>query len=473
MIDLLVMRGGWEHTLRILEKSLHQGLFQVWIKPLEGRYEDGRLTLLAPNEFVASWVRDRLKNAILEAATQAMGQEPRLEIQVKTRQPREPEAQPAARSGMEPRSERCPAMLRPLAGGNGKAHEMALPGLSVTPAPPPTWRFSFDDFVVGPSNEMAYAASQGLCRDALVTDQLFIASQTGLGKTHLVHAIGRRLACDSNRGNPRLACLTAEEFCTRLVMAIKAKEVERFKAMFREHLDVLLLEDIHFLQGKQKMQDELLATLKALQGRGCRVVLSSSFLPRELKDVDDHLASLLCSGFLACIEHPDFETRRRILQSKAGLHRVSLPDHVADMLADNLTSDVRQLESCLQNLLLKARLLNRRIDAALVREVLAHYAKPEDRGIGLESIIDFICREFELSARQLRSKSRKRQIVLARNTAYYLARKHTDLCLKQIGSQFNRRHSTVIKGITNVEREINLGTPLGRQLRRTLDRLDA
>jgi len=466
MIDLPVMRGGWDHILLILEKSLHQGLFQVWIKPLEARCEDGRLTLTAPNDFVASWVRDKLKPAILEAATQAMGQEPRLEIQVRPRRSKPESESP-------PRDERCPVAPRAPGVPSPRASELVLPGLSVTPAPPPAWRFSFKDFVVGPSNEMAFAASQGLCRDALATDQLFISSQTGLGKTHLVHAIGRTLADGSNRDNPRLACLTAEEFCTRLVMAIKAREVERFKTMFREHLDVLLLEDIHFLQGKQKMQDELLATLKALQGRGCRVVMSSSFLPRELKDVDNHLASLLCSGFLACIERPDFETRRRILQSKATHHRISLPDHVADMLADSLTNDVRQLESCLQNLVLKARLLNRRIDLTLAREVVAQYARPDDRGVGLERIVKFVCEQFDLSPRQLRSKSRRRQVVLARNTAYYLARKHTDLGLKQIGSQFNRRHSTVIKGITNVERELNLGTPLGRQLRRTLERLDA
>lgn len=464
MIDLPVMQGRWEHILGILEKSLHQGLFQVWIKPLEAVCADGRLTLTAPNDFVASWVRDKLKPAILEAATQAMGQEPRLEIQVRPRQ---------ARPESETPAERCPAPARQLGTPSQRASELVLPGLSVTPAPPPSWRFSFDDFVVGPSNEMAFAASQGLCRDALATAQLFISSQTGLGKTHLVHAIGRKLANGSNRDNPRLACLTAEEFCTRLVMAIKAREVERFKTMFRENLDVLLLEDIHFLQGKQKMQDELLATLKALESRGCRVVMSSSFLPRELKDVDSHLASLLCSGFLACIERPDFETRRRILQSKASHHRISLPEHVADMLADSLISDVRQLESCLQNLVLKARLLNRRIDVALAREVVAQYARLDDRNLGLERIISFICQEFELTPRQLRSKSRKRQIVLARNTAYYLARKHTDLGLKQIGSQFNRRHSTVIKGITNVERELNMGTPLGRQIKATLERLDA
>jgi len=201
------------------------------------------------------------------------------------------------------------------------------------------------------------------------------------------------------------------------------------------------------------------------------VAFTSSFLPRELKDVDSHLASRLCSGFLANIEKPDFETRKRIFESKAASFHMVLPDKISDFLADGLKSDVRQVESCLQNLILKARLLNKNIDLEMAQEVLKNYALPEDRSIGLNEIVSFICENFDLSQTQLTSKSRKRQIVLARNTAFYLARKHTDLSLKQIGDQFNRRHSTVIKGITTVEREISKQTPLGRQLDATMGRL--
>ncbi|HBR07174.1 MAG TPA: chromosomal replication initiator protein DnaA, partial [Desulfovibrio sp.] len=196
--------------------------------------------------------------------------------------------------------------------------QMGLPIVQPPQATAATrWRFSFDDFVVGPSNELAWAASTSLCRDTLTSDHLFLSAGPGLGKTHLLQAIGQNLSSRSNRRAPAIACLTAEEFATRLVLAIKAREVGRFKAEFREAVDVLLLEDIHFFQGKEKMQDELLCTLKALQARGCKVVCTSSFLPRELDGLGSSLVSQFTAGYLAEIQKPDFETRRRIVERKA------------------------------------------------------------------------------------------------------------------------------------------------------------
>lgn len=326
------------------------------------------------------------------------------------------------------------------------------------------WQFCFDDFVVGPSNELAYVAAQSMCRSGMDFDQLFLNSSPGLGKTHLLQAIGRQVARGSNRSSVRVAYLTAEQFASQLVLALKSREVDRFKDRFREKIDVLLLEDIHFLQGKTHTQDELLGTLKALQNRGCKVVLSSSFLPRELKDVDDHLASRLCSGFLATIDRPCTQTRRNILESKARQHQVRLSSDVSSLLVDNLRDDVRQLESCLQSLVLKARLLGRNITMDMAESVLRNYTIEDMGGIGFGKIVEHVCSYFDLSQQQLASKSRKRDIVAARNTAFFLTRKYTDMPLKQIGAQFNRRHSTVLKGITKVEREIQLQTPLGRQL---------
>jgi len=455
----------WGQTLNILQKSLNPGLFQVWIKPLEAECENGRVKLLAPNEFVASWVRDRLSDSVAEAAAQVMGARPKIEVGVKAK-PKVSKDAPGNNGNGDGNGRSAGHKA------NGKTRSLALPGMGDSSSLiTPVWRFKFEDFVVGPCNQMAFTAAQGLCRTSDMMDQLFLCSQPGLGKTHLLQAIGRNMAAHSNKSCVRVAYLTAEEFTNRLIMSIKSREVERFKAQFRQNVDVLLLEDVHFLQGKEKIQEELLSTLKALKVRGCKVAFTSSFLPRELKDVDSHLASRLCSGFLANIEKPDFETRKRIFESKAASFHMVLPDKISDFLADGLKSDVRQVESCLQNLILKARLLNKNIDLEMAQEVLKNYALPEDRSIGLNEIVSFICENFDLSQTQLTSKSRKRQIVLARNTAFYLARKHTDLSLKQIGDQFNRRHSTVIKGITTVEREISKQTPLGRQLDATMGRL--
>lgn len=453
------MHGPWRLTQSILEKTLNPGLFQVWIKPLEAEVRDTSLILYAPNEFVAAWVRDKLAGDIAQAALQAMGRQPSLEIRVKPKI-------------LAPGNGSAASTTPGAAGGPGpRVRAMGLPGLAAAPLATQTWRFSFDDFVVGPCNELAFMAAKGLCRGALGSDHFYLCSPPGLGKTHLMQGIGRQMALAANRSSLRVAYLTAEEFTTSLVMAIKSSEMDRFRARFRQNLDVLLLEDIHFLQGKVKVQDELLSTLKALHDRGCKVVFTSSFLPRELKNVDESLASRFCSGLLASMERPCFDTRRRILESKASCYQVALPGSVAELLAERLTCDVRQLESCLQNLALKARLLGSGIDLALAQEVLRNYAPPAEAAISLDSIIDFACKNFDLSARELASKSRKRQAVMARGLAFYLARKHTSLSLEQIGSRLGRRHSTVLKAITNVEREIATDTPLGRQLSRTMERI--
>lgn len=448
------MMNTWSQSLKILEKTVNPGLYQVWLKPLDAEVGDGRVKLLAPNAFVASWVRDKLLDTIAEAVAQVMGRRPRIEVAVKPKAPQTAPCPDEAAPAPAPR-----AAKRTAAG----TEQMGLPNLTATRLNTINWRFRFDDFVVGPCNELAYVASKGITGTGMEFDQLFLNSSPGLGKTHLLQAIGRNMAQECNR-TPRIAYLTAEEFASQLVLSLKARQMDRFKDRFRDKVDVLLLEDVHFLQGKERTQDELCATLKALQSRGCKVVLSSSFLPRELKDVDDQLASRLCSGFLASIDQPCFETRRRILDSKAGLHQVRLPRDVSECLAEHLTDDVRQLESCLQSLVLKARLLGQAISMDMVESVLKNYTARETGRPGFKKIVEHVCKSFGLSQDQLSSKSRKRDIVLARNTAFYLSRVHTDMPLKQIGSHFNRRHSTVLKGITNVERELRLMTPLGRQL---------
>ena len=463
----------------MLENRLEQGLYTLWIKPLTACCEGNRLELQAPNEFVATWVRERLLDVVREAAQEFTGR--RMELSVTVRRPSPVVSSASAGSaaqaipaldhaGLAHCSDRNDRNGRSDADGNS---HLALP-LDYRPRPLTNsrWRFSFEDFVVGPCNELACAASKGLCNDALAADHLFLSAGPGLGKTHLLHAIGRQLAQKSNRSRANIACLSAEEFSTRLVLAIKAREAARFKAEFRESVDVLLLEDIHFFQGKGKLQDELLMTLKALQARGCKVVLTSSFLPRELNEVDPQLVSCFASGFLALMDTPDFATREEIVRRKARSLQVQVPDDVTGLLAERLTTDIRQLESCLNNLVLKARLLGQRITTELAWQVLENYAS-QSSSPDVERIVSFVCKTYGIEEPELLSKSRSQQTVLARNTAFYLCRKHTTMSLAAIGERLGRKHSTVLKGIINVEREINHQTPLGRQLTSTVGRLSA
>lgn len=472
------MMNTWQQILDTLEKTVNPGAFKVWITPLNAEFRGEVLHLTAPNPFVAAWVRDRLTDEISEAAAGILGYRPRVEVDPGGGRPKTPSTAAASRSARRPA--KAPAGRGPAAppanasAGRAVQEQIGLP-IAAAPRPRPArnWRFNFDDFVVGPSNELAFAAAKGLGQNSLVTEQLFISSEPGLGKTHLLNAVGQQLSAVSNKSQIRIECMTGEEFSNRLVMALKGREMDRFKAQYRDGVDVLLLEDIHFFQGKERFQGELLSTLKGLRDRGSKVMFTSSFLPHELKDVDGTLASRLCDGLMARIDRPDLETRRRILHAKARKFQVAVPEDVTDLLAERIQADVRKLESCLQNLILKARLLNQSITMDMAWQVLGNYASEDDTALNIRRITDFICRTFELSPDQLASKSRKRQIVLARNTAFFLARKYTELSLKDIGDHFNRRHSTVIKGITNIEREMRLETPLGRQISQTIDRISA
>lgn len=322
------------------------------------------------------------------------------------------------------------------------------------------WRYSFEDFVVGPSNELAFAASRCMTASAAAPDILYLHSSPGLGKTHLIQAVGKSLCTSSNRP-AQVEYLTAEEFTSRFFFSLKTQATEQFKARYRD-VDLLLLEDVHFLQGKNAMQAELLGTIKALSERGAKVVFTSSFAANELRDMDNQLQSRLCSGLLSPIDKPDEETRRRILRSKAKAFQVVLPEDVEDVLAQHIRTDVRQIESCLKNLVLKAQVFNSEISMEMALNIIRNYADTTPI-LDMDAIIHHVCQGFNLTREQLSSNSRRQELVAARNTAFYLARKHTDLSLQAIGRYFNRRHSTVLKGITNLERAMGHQTPAGRQ----------
>ena len=446
------MTDAWERIQIILEKSLKSGVFQLWIKPLQGSFDPEKKTLRlqAPNEFVASWVRERLQSMILEAGQDVLGVTPGLEIT-------------AAREG----DATTPLGSSEQAGVKETRRHLPIESnIQVVSR----FRYSFQDFVVGPCNELAFVASRSFCREQVSSDQLFLCSSTGLGKTHLVQSMGNNLANGSNRHTLRIAYLTAEEFACQLIQAIKSKQVELFKARYRDQIDILMLEDIHFFQGKEKIQTEFLSTINSLQGQGKKVVLSSSFLPKELNDLDSNLVSRLCRGFMAVIDKPDLGTRQEILRQKASSLQVSLPQEVSHLLAERIQTDIRQLESCLSNLVFKARMLKERITMEMALEVLKNYDLKE-QNLDLEDIIQSVCRVFDLPREKICSKSRKKQHVLARNLAFYLARKYTGHSLKDIGRRFNRRHSTVLKGVANVEKEVNTDTPLGRQLKDAASRV--
>lgn len=451
---MIPMMNAWERILKILEKSLKPGLFKLWIRPLRGNFkpESRCLCLEAPNEFIATWVKDKLEDAILESCQDVLGLTPELVITCSSNN-----------SCLSSPVKTCRNIIR--------QEQPALP-VNTPLKVVSSFQFKFEDFVVGPCNELAFVASKSFCRENVSSDQLFLCSSTGLGKTHLAQSMGSFMASRANKKNVRIAYLTAEEFANQLVMAIKSKRMEEFKARFRDQIDVLLLEDIHFFQGKEKIQNEFLSTFNSLQCQGKKVVLTSTFLPKELNDIDSNLVSRMCRGFLAVIDRPDMPTRQEIVRKKARSLQVGLTDEVTDFLAGSIKNDIRQLESCLHNLVFKARMLKESITLDLAMQVIQNFDVQKHK-MDLDQILEQVCRLFQVSRESICSRSRKKQHVMARNVAFYIARRFTDFSLKEIGYRLNRRHSTVIKGITNVEKEISRKSPLGRQLKQTVNQIVA
>ncbi len=430
------MCDKWDKIKKNLQKSLKSGTFELWIKNLHGEYADGVLFLKAPNSFVADWVKKKLLFTIKKTALDVLGLE---DLEIIIDAPKD---------------------------GNELIHKRRfLPFVEKFSKPKNDflWRYTFEDFVVGMSNELAYNVCNMLCKNRNITDRLFLFSTSGLGKTHLLHAIGDYYHRNGKDRAVKVLYISSDYLANLMVQAIKNGSFSTFKEIYTKDVDILLLEDIHFFQGKYKMQEELLSIIKILENHGKNVVFTSSFMPKELKKVDSQLTSYFCSGLIISIDNPDIELRLKIINKELKNSNLRYSQEICEYIAKHITTDIRQLKSCVQNIVFKASILNKKIiDFNLVKDVVKNY-KSNDPDVDLKDIVDLVCKAFKLPFDALKSKSRKKELVVARNTAFYLAKRFTSLSLKDIGKFLNRRHSTVLKGITSIEMEIKKDSSIGRQ----------
>lgn len=453
------MNAKWAKIAEKLRSCLNSGNYRIWVAPLDAEINGDELNILVPNHFMAEWLRKRLLGQIRAAAALVLGHD-EASISIKLTVKESDSEQTPVQHGAD--------ILK------GVMEEVRLKSQSRDRLPvtqnfagtKAVWRYSFADFVTGPSNNLAFAAALDLCEKGQVRT-LFVNSGPGLGKTHLAQAAGQAL---SSSAPLKVAYLTGEQFASRFVAAMREKQLEDFK-QYLCGLDVLLLEDVHFLQRKKAMQEMALGIIKNLQAKGARVIFTSSFGPRQLQDMDNQLISLFCEGILANMDKPNEEMRREILRRKAKQYQVDLPDEICNVLSSRLSTDVRQLEACLKNMIFKAKLLNSGLTLDLALETASQYASAENI-LDINSIIRLVCESFGLTEIQLKSSSRRREYVQGRNTVFYLARKHTDMSLSEIGCIFNRRHSTVLRSITQVEQELAADSRQGRQLARAVELIE-
>ncbi len=330
--------------------------------------------------------------------------------------------------------------------------------------------FTFDQFVVGRNNDFAYSASLAMA-SRRQSDQscLYLLSKTGLGKSHLAQAIGHHILGEFPK--ERVYYVTAEDFSNEMVASFRSDRFEQFKGKYRNQCDVLLLEDVHCLGGKDRTQQELASTLDSLFDAGKKIIFSSCYRPSEIPRLNDKLRSRFSYGLVSAIDPPDFKTRVRILEKKAKTRHLRLPREVAHYLAGELTEDIRQLESGVMQVAAKSSLLGVPIDHPLAESVVRNIAGSR-KAITVEAIQKMVCRHYNVALKDMVSRSRKQSIVRPRQMAIFLARRYTDAPLQTIGKAFNRYHATALHSISAIENGARKSTALRKQVELLSEKLD-
>jgi chromosomal replication initiator protein len=323
--------------------------------------------------------------------------------------------------------------------------------------------------MVGDCNIMAESACRFMsANDDSIGPCLYINSATGLGKSHLTHAVAHKVLAESPM--TRLHYVTAQQFASEMVRGIQTKTMDNFKRKYHDQCDMLLIEDVHSLTGKKKTQEEMNEVLDSLIKSGKRVILTANTAPRGLVGIDEEFRSRMSSGLVTTIKAPDISTRHRIVAKKALQHRLDLEEDFVGHLAQHIRGDVRQVESAIVAIRAKARLNGGQVDMDLIREVVANVVGT-DQVLTIAMISDLISRQFKVSVKDMQSKSRKRRLTFPRQMAMYLCRKYTDDSLAEIGRAFNRDHSTVLHSIKVVNKKAVRDTSVGAQVELLSDKV--
>ena len=420
----------------------------MWIDPLSlEETDEGDLVLVCPNAFSCRRVQEHYGDLIRQAMLTFGGQPCRI----------------VARNGHKPVAEAAPA----------SGHEQ-LTFQDIAPKPVAGRflhkDFTFDQFVVGRNNDFAYSASLAMA-SRRKSDQscLYLLSKTGLGKSHLSQAIGHHIMAEYPE--ERVYYVTAEDFSNEMVQSFRNDSFEQFKGKYRKQCDVLLLEDVHCLGGKDRTQLELASTLDSLYEAGKKIIFSSCYRPAEIPRLNDKLRSRFSYGLVSVIDPPDFKTRVRILKKKAKAKNIIVPRDVTQYLAGELTEDIRQLESGIMQVAAKSSLLGMPIDKRLAESIVRNIIRSR-KEITVDVIKKIVCHHYNVTPKDLTSRSRKQAVVRPRQMAIFLTRRYTDAPLQAIGKAFNRYHATALHSINAIENGARKSASLRKQVEYLSDKLD-
>jgi chromosomal replication initiator protein len=411
---------NWQQVLDIVEKKINQQTYNTWFKPTQLIKYDGRaLYVRVPNAFFQDWLNDHIDVVIEAAKLAGLGDISVVYITEKT-----PEVSTESPSQGNLDFESIDNTLNP--------------------------KYTFDSFVVGSSNQFAHAAAMAVAdKPSKAYNPLFMYGGVGLGKTHLMHAIGQTIKLHNRQ--LKLTYISTEKFTNELINAIRYDKMLGFRERYRNN-DVLLIDDIQFIAGKERTQEEFFHTFNSLYDTQKQIIISADCPPREIPTLEERLHSRFEWGLIADIQPPDLETKVAILKKKASRQEIALPDTVALYIASKIKSNIRELEGALVRLIAFCSLRGSEITLQMAQETLRDLLAPGEKAVTIEMIQKTIADHFGMRVQELKSKNNSKSVALPRQICMYLCKKLTGASLPQIGRDFgNKHHTTVLHSINKIE----------------------
>ncbi len=435
----------WEKSLNHIKEKVSSQNFITWFKPIRLIGINGRVVELGvPNRFFEDWIRENYMDILREGLLNG-GLEDGFEISFNILSKTESKGS-VKRQALE---------SRPSAKITNHQFENRIRAFNLDP------KYTFENFVVGKSNEFAHAACSAVANNpSTMYNPLFIYGGVGLGKTHLLQAIGYRAL--SKRNNIKVCYYSAEMFMNELINSIRFEKMVEFRRKFRE-MDILLIDDIQFIAGKERTQEEFFHTFNSLHSSHSQIVVTSDKFPKDIAGLEERLRTRFEWGLIADIQPPEMETKVAILKKKAEMDGITLPDDVAFYLAGIVDSNIRELEGYLVRVLAYSSLTGREISLPMAKDVLKNLLRGREKVITVNDVQKAVCKFFNIKTTELKSKKRLKNIALPRQIAMYLSRECTNSSFPEIGDKFGGKdHSTVIHGYQKIKKTIESDQQLNK-----------